>query len=331
MENGTTHQMEYSSTNATYVFEASRNSLSDGGTIFVKSGNYTLEGLSLSDKIRLVGESRFTTTLFLADGSNCPLISNGSDTDGTWGVIIEHFTLDGNKAGQTSEVSVINWTNPVAGGNPPSEILAHSLTLRDVTIVNGELYGIWACYGRHHYENVKVSSTCDDWSIYWTIIWDSTIKHSQMKNMRWDYCGANIVHDVYHGGGTNNLYLYDSGGNSFTTNRFDNSVEHGVILHGTQTHWNKFTGNEFSNQGNGANNTYSSLRLYNGASNNTIEGNPFYSEESNKPKYCIEETGTSDYNLIADSDCRCAVTIGILTVGANTKVSDSWNGTTWIS
>jgi len=48
-------------------------------------------------------------------------------------------------------------------------------------------------------------------------------------------------------------------------------------------------------------------------------------------KYGLEEKGTSDYNMISDSNFRHVGTAGIVLVGANSKVSDSWNGTTWIN
>jgi len=47
-------------------------------------------------------------------------------------------------------------------------------------------------------------------------------------------------------------------------------------------------------------------------------GNVITTTQTNKPKYCILEEGSSDYNIILGNVAKAYSTAGISTVGTNT-------------
>jgi len=112
MENGTTHQMEYSSTNALSVINAVFGNCSDGDTVYLSpvSTDYVLDGyIDIPEGIGFfgggynkygVGQKRFNgSVLRLADGANTPLIQFKNQSN--YNIHIEGICLLGNSAGQT--------------------------------------------------------------------------------------------------------------------------------------------------------------------------------------------------------------------------------------
>jgi len=81
MENGTTHQMEYSSTNASAVVNAAVGNLTGGGTIFVKAGTYPIGICTMIDSC----DSGWSS----ADGNVAVSHDSGDKKEGTASVKIE--------------------------------------------------------------------------------------------------------------------------------------------------------------------------------------------------------------------------------------------------
>ena len=91
-KNGGTGQIEFQSTNASYVFISAFNSLSDGGMIFVSAGTYLIDTkLSIPQKVSLVGESQ-RVTKFKASASMTALIELPNSL---WLGFIKNFELNG--------------------------------------------------------------------------------------------------------------------------------------------------------------------------------------------------------------------------------------------
>lgn len=62
-----------------------------------------------------------------------------------------------------------------------------------------------------------------------------------------------------------------------------------------------------------------------------ISDNRIWDDIGTTQQYGIEETDSSDKNIINAVNARDNSVMGILTVGTDTYVSQSWNGTTWVS
>jgi len=84
------------------IDQALQNLPTDGGTVFVPAGVYSLsEKLRLRSNVELRGEGMEQTVLVLADGANDHLISNSSLTGGNTKIVIRDLGLRGNAANQS--------------------------------------------------------------------------------------------------------------------------------------------------------------------------------------------------------------------------------------
>lgn len=110
-----------------------------GGAVYLAAGAFTVTKLTLKTGVRLVGAGRYATTLTLANGVNDNLIETanfaaltGTDATSTpYAFAVEHLTLDGNKANQTS------------GTSHALAIYGYGYRLSGVILRNARSWGLW--------------------------------------------------------------------------------------------------------------------------------------------------------------------------------------------
>jgi len=128
------------------------------------------------------------------------------------------------------------------------------------------------------------------------------------------------------------IYLNGSKRCKFVNVDLDYTFSNGIIVNGGKDH--QFVNVRLVTKNNtDLNNTYSGFKFINSVDNTIDACSVVLWDDAGTwfLKYGVEETGTSDFNMISDCNFRDVGTAGIITVGANTKVSHCWNGTSWIS
>lgn len=102
--NGITSQIDYKSSNSSYVINSAIEALPEaGGCIFIKEGTFTIsETIRVPSNVSLIGAG-FGSKLVLADGSKSNLIENSDQWGGNDNILIANLHLDGNKAQNQAE------------------------------------------------------------------------------------------------------------------------------------------------------------------------------------------------------------------------------------
>ena len=134
--------------------------------------------------------------------------------------------------------------------------------------------------------------------------------------------GSNIVVNNYFGGGYKQGIFISTDENIIEGNIFDYYRWDGIVIYGGKG--NIIDGNRISGCGREANNTYSAIRMKGGATNNTIARNYLQSDASNYLRYAIlEESTLEDYNNVKDNSLAgtFGATPAICTQGTHTLVS----------
>jgi len=147
------------------------------------------------------------------------------------------------------------------------------------------------------------------------------------------YAGGTCTTEGADPTGTNSaIYLDGNARCKFVNIDLDYCQRNGIIVNGGG--WHHFVNVRVIAKDNAQlNNTYTGIKLVN-THDNIIDAS-FVGKYTDSTtwfyKYGVEETGTSDYNIITDSNFRFTGTVGVILVGENSHVSSSWNGTLWIN
>jgi hypothetical protein len=321
--NGRTGQIDYSSTNVSYVL----NSIINAGAndIYFKEGIYNftnpiiLYGKSARSSITLRGagsalssdettKTYMATILRLANGANCDLIKSHADVtdamDAKWGVSIKDLAIDGNHENNPS-------------GSCGIYGVFTDLDLDHILVQDCLLDGIRLIRGATDQGHVNVAK-----------LWDV---HSN-GNVQ---CGFNITEGptdsiAYFlwasGNGMYGLYVYNTGnvdviGGHIFDNKFANvylkfsptCIFDSVVFekpHGGASGWSNssvtleashscsFVGCTFYGNGYG---TYDQLTL-DTCSNCSIIGNQFDPLATNKPRYDLTLLNGGDRNIVSDNN-----------------------------
>lgn len=103
-KNGTTGRIEQRAANSTYVIQSALDSLADGGSVYVRTGDYELNWTVyiLNDGITLFGDG-VSTSFTMGDDLNRPMIQAGNGTNKAAGaeisnIIIRDISVNGNSA-----------------------------------------------------------------------------------------------------------------------------------------------------------------------------------------------------------------------------------------
>lgn len=97
MKNGSSQKIEWSSVNASAVFNACVGNLTNGGKILVKAGTYLGHLTINNDNIQIEGEEQEATIIKLPEGANIDVINVQA-----YGCTISNLKVDGNKDHNTN-------------------------------------------------------------------------------------------------------------------------------------------------------------------------------------------------------------------------------------
>ena len=210
----------------------------------LSEGNFYIAApIMLSSRIRLSGQGKYITYIYLADNSDCNMIESDANVDLA---ILEDFALGGNKANQSSGHGIVSGTSSASGKS------INTLTMRGVYL------------GSLKEDGIHRSGVSTNWRIY-----DSTVSN----------CGGNGIYTDASGGGLWVDSVYSLGHDEYAMNivigndvwitdsTFDQSA-HGLVVGTLGNAW--ITNNYF-----GAN---TGIGLYmGGVVNDThISNNTFY-------------------------------------------------------
>jgi len=309
----------------------------DGGLIFVKAGNYSIDAtIKLSDNVHLYGEGD-ATILRKVDNADFNLIENlnHSAGQGNQNIRISSMFLEGGY-GRGDTANVIDWYSP----NPLDPSMYPILFLDHLRIYKSAKIAIKCreiCVSISHI-SIK---TCET-GLFMDACFDSEIMDVTIS-------GATIMSLQAQAGGENrfsNMYLGGVGGQGSVTAQFYLLNEHKDSFHGISCDNNykgalkleDCTKNTFSDfhitlqYSGSANNTYNAVEVLDSSWNVMV--NFFIGKkttETKVPKYGILEVGTSDFNTYLGIEAKDVGTAGIILVGSDSHCNHSWNMTTWIS
>jgi parallel beta-helix repeat protein len=132
-----------------------------------------------------------------------------------------------------------------------------------------------------------------------------------------------LIGNTCWGNGDSGIFLQTDGiagseSNTLVSNQCNYNGKQGIILNGSSN--NVFSGNHCSHNSTLAANTYSGVLLTN-SGYNTIASHRIFGV--GEQKYGIEESGTSDYNIIQGNKLEGNATGGALILGTNTKIRNN--------
>jgi len=339
--NGTTHQMELSSTNASAVINSALGNLTVGRTWqekVVLMGNFTIDSA-----LRVYSHTNIELrcNIYLADNSDCNIFENAE-----WNATDVTFSgcgyLYGNYQNQASGHGIY-WR--INGTNSDSESFPHSLTIAPeelrihLTKVDGVHANFSGCSGTFIFQmrNTRIWGARDN-GLYCNVVSDAKISDCYLmgatKNAYFRYCSGLKVSSTYFSGGCGEevCLLENCQNMMLSEGRYDNGAIHFIRLIGYTKNC-VFDGGIISSTSIAGfdNNTYSTIRLEDTCAHNKFDNFRVYNRTSNNQfKYAFEEIESVDFSTVSNFDAYNTI-LGIVFVGANSKVSDSWNSTTWIN
>ena len=129
-----------------------------------------------------------------------------------------------------------------------------------------------------------------------------------------------MISDTYYDGiyfGGTNEHLVIEGNVIFST-----AYGHGISFTGNYC---QIINNKLRRIGKNADNTYDGIFIAAGSAHNIIRGNYIYTDQANKPRYCInEEDNTADYNMIEHNVLRDFATAALSIQGANSLARNNF-------
>lgn len=328
-------------------------SAAGGGTVHVKEGTYNIEAsVTVPDNVTLQGDG-FSTIIKYTTGSTFNgIIKNSDQTNGNTGGIIRNLKIDGNSANAAG-------TDPrdaiLLAGTSTTKFTIENVFVYDV-VDSGIVFsgiGVKDCIVRGNYID-----TAGDIGIYISNSGENVITGNIVLNT--NSYGIRVIRTVAGGTQKNivaNNRVYNCGQHasfnvsgimvdtadltSVTGNYVTASGNNGIEINGcayitctgNSCYLNdKFgiyvvdglrstvTGNTCHANSQVSSGTYSGIGLHN-AADITVTGNRSGDAGSGtRQKYGIEETGTSDNNLISSNMLDRNGTAGVVTVGASTQV-----------
>jgi len=355
MMNGTTHQMELSSTNTTQIINYANANASSGATskqtVFLREGVYTISvnsSVLLYDWVRMIG---YGAIIRGSNGTYSPLLKNANQTNGNTGMEIRGITFDGYQRGGLNNhlgAKGIEINNNNVNKNPSRVIELYDVKVGDVydNAIEIQLYAgdsmylshTWSCdlaeYGGSTTTRIGMKLKAGD-----SFIVDGCISQAFYEQLYLEG-GTFTISDFYAGAGVADASESDSAiflkavARCVLTNvHVDYCSRHGVKLEGSN--FCHFVNVRMRGQDTlSGNNTFSAFVVTDSDWNvfeSCYGGRYSLVSVSDLYKYGWEETGTSDMNMVVGCNFKDVGTSGIITVGADTKVANSWNGTTWIS
>jgi len=211
-KDGDTGRIVTSSTNASAVFHYATTHLpTNGGTIFVKAGNYSLtKSINLSTSNTVLEGEGFGTILFLAAGSNTDVISI---IGGASNCKVRNLLIDGNKAG-----------NPT-GGFGIHVTCGRLHELRSLILQNVKTVGILSVASGVHLTDILVNYT-DGPGFYFAnasdIVMDGLVSNKNVIGFKIENC-AGVMADTciarnndQNNGGYPGWYLFQVYNSTFT-------------------------------------------------------------------------------------------------------------------
>ena len=294
----------------------------NGGIVELSYGTFTIADPIAWTKADVIikGHGKDATVINVASGENCNAVAMG---DGVTQVVYPTI----------HDLKLTTHSANTSGSGVVAEY-AYGLLIYNTAIVGFPEYGI---YGG-----------ADADASNYAMIFNNFISSNDLHGiwLRGFMPASQIVGNFIHSNGT---AATDSAGLRLTAsqcavvgNRFANNIGHGIHnsgddniisnnhIIGHQRHGiltdtagidaTIIIGNLISSFSEETDNTYSGIKLtavtYNSIMGNTIKG-------SSIGKYCIEETGASDNNVISGNTCQDFVTGAIIKVGAATRVSNN--------
>lgn len=157
-----------------------------GAVVYIPSGRYLTNSLTLKNKVSLVGGDRYTTKLVLKGGATAPLLSGESSN-----CSIMNITLDGNQDVQTENLDCVNVTT--------SNVLMDNLILTDG----------YTLLSVNNTEELQLSNIVFGWAVERAIKFDGSgiiqcnnISFTELSALR----GECIVENHVDGLSMNNVY-----------------------------------------------------------------------------------------------------------------------------
>ncbi len=317
-ENGQTGYVEYSSSDVGQVIQYAINNLPNGGRVFIRAGGYVLNStVTLSKNVVLEGEGP-STYIQMGNNVNKDMIVIPANALNSG---VANMYLDGNKANNSSG-SVIklygyNW-RPV---------------IRHVTIRNAPQYGIafTSTTSQYTYEAVLLDidiggSNLDGLSVDWCAdLWGADVYSANNAGYGaafWNATGGIIHHlHVYNNYGAAGAYVTQYASDLRLVNAFfDTNQQNGVVINGTRITLAECYA---FNNGVSSANSYDGIVIQNATHNVVIGCYAVDLQSTHTQRYGINETGTSNYNMITNNIAYGNVTGQITTVGTNSVVANN--------
>jgi len=319
--------------NASAVIQAALDALTNGGTILIKTGTYTLNAKVTikHSKISLVGEDG---TVLYCPFAGDKIYVNGGLTD----VRISNLTVD--CASQSGNAIYV-------AGDSLNHVLR--LTIDYMKIFNAyPLNGIdatWTYESKYLFNHIE---DCDGGLAVAhggqnNIILGNILKDNTHGFLFEDGDGSIIVGNINMGGGhgfqmfsmnecvladniswegeNNGIYLLSSHNNLISNNKLYGNWRGGILIEDSNR--NLIQGNVLRNNTSGGLLYIYEIRLTGYSSYNIVRNNYiFVDHETWRADYGIEEEpgATTDYNIIEENYIEGVDVSGVRTIGANTKV-----------
>lgn len=180
-----------------------------GGTVFFRSGTYTMEGITLKDNVSLLGEDRKNTILKLKNAATNPTLIKSYDFDalasdsgddaysGINYFDISNLTLDGNQINQTAVSPVANYRL----NNALIKLYGWHFKLKDLELRNALEGGIYTEHAKDWYASFNYYQFGE--SVYENIFVKNYGVFGWVNRGSHDSSAHNVYLSSYNDGGTN--------------------------------------------------------------------------------------------------------------------------------
>jgi len=317
VKNGSTGLIEFSGADAADVIQKAIDAVEvqGGGRVFLKQGTYPLSRtIIIKDNVHLVGEHWIKTVLKLQDGVNDDVIRGVA-----YNVILENFTIDGNKLNQTAGHGIhacLQWgllrrlyifntkqDGIFVGDDALTSELKYILTIYECFISDADRYGIY-------HEWIQTDS--------WILKCNIGAAQACLR------CGGNVVrvfHNHLNGNPVYCVYMTGTEDYTFIGNLLENSKRHLFFSErlGYASATKKLTilGNMFKQPGTEEANKYDQIRIEGTdvgptyAQDIIIQANKFWDQQA-RARYVVSTNDYADYFIIRDNAMRNAAQVSPL-------------------
>jgi hypothetical protein len=314
---------------ASDVIQSAINSLTKGGVIFFKAGNYTIaQTIRLPSGVTLMGEAvddlsyRGFGTRLIADGAlSGPVLTNKDHTDGNGNITIKMLVIDGNKPSNDKVTGCdgIYLKNTVRCRL--IDMVVYRMKNNGIFVEGGGETQIHRVYVSQNNADGIIMSTHSDFHIS-----ECEIGSNLTNGITLSSCSNGLIIGCH-------IYLNIYGVRCFNArlmriigNRMNHNARDGISITISASGWDRIivVGNQCLCNGrsftghNGITITGTSTLVMQGV---IVVGNVCWDYESPKTQeYGIAETVNANYNIIVNNDVRENKVGGIQYIGSNTIV-----------